>query len=102
MTAAAPTPLPEFSHAAVDRLDRALQLYLSSWDETRHESLRNALTGICREAHAAKLGPERMLIAVKSAWTRVPGIDRVDATRAEVAFGQVVGFCIDAYYAEAP
>jgi len=88
----------EFSHAAIEQLNRALQLYVSSWDEVRHETLRMALERLCTEAHAAELGPERMLVAVKAAWARVPGIERVDVERARIAFERVVGHCIEAYY----
>ena len=95
MTASA---LPDFSHAAIEQLNRALQLYVSSWDEAQHETLRLSLERLCTEAHAAKLGPERMLVAVKAAWARVPGIERVDVERARVAFDRVVGHCIEAYY----
>jgi hypothetical protein len=100
MTVPARAHVPEFSQAAVEQLDRALRLYVSSWDEVRHETLRLALERICAEAHAAKLGPERMLVAVKAAWGQVSGIERVDVQRARVAFERVVGHCIEAYYAE--
>jgi hypothetical protein len=92
--------VPEFSQAAEEQLNRALQLYVSSWDQVRHETLRLALDRMCTEAHAAKLGPERMLVTVKAAWARVPGIEHVDAQRARVALERVVGHCIEAYYGE--
>jgi hypothetical protein len=98
MTASA--SLPEFSDAAIEQLNRALRLYISTWNVGRHESLRLSLERLCSEAHAAKLGPERMLVAVKAAWARVPGVERVDAERARVAFERVVGHCIEAYYGE--
>jgi hypothetical protein len=95
MTASAPR---DFSVEALEQLNRALRLYVSSWDEVRHETLRLSLERLCSEAHAVKLGPERMLVAVKTAWAAVPGIDRMDMERARVAFERVVGHCIDAYY----
>ena len=100
MTAPARAPDPEFSPAAEEQLDRALQLYVSSWDDVRHETLRLALERVCTEAHAANLGPERMLVSVKAAWARVPGIEQVDVQRARVALQRVVGHCIEAYYGE--
>ena|SRR5215212_3189085 len=98
MVAPAPASAPEFSDAAIEQLNRALRLYVSSWDEVRHETLRLALERLCTEAHAAELGPERMLVAVKAAWARVPGIEQVDVERARIAFERVVGHCIEAYY----
>jgi hypothetical protein len=102
MSAPAPLPasFPEFSDEAIEQLNRALQFYVSSWDEVRHATLRLSLERLCSEAHAAQLGPERMLVAVKAAWGRVPGIERVDIERARVAFERVVGYCIEAYYGE--
>jgi hypothetical protein len=41
-----------------------------------------------------------MLVAVKSAWARVPGIEHVDVERTRVALERVVGHCIEAYYGE--
>jgi hypothetical protein len=98
MAAAVPASAPEFSDAAIEQLNRALQLYVSSWDEVRHETLRLALERLSAEAHAAKLGPERMLVVVKAAWVHVPGIAQVDVERARVALERVVGHCIEAYY----
>jgi len=100
MTAPAHGPAPEFSDAAVEQLNRALLLYVSSWDEVRHATLRLALERLCTEAHAAKLGPERMLVAVKAAWARVPGLDHVDVELTRVAFERVVGHNIEVYYGE--
>ena len=102
MTAPVPDPVPEFSEAAVEQLNRALRLYVSTWDGARHDTLRLALERLCTEAHAQQLGPERMLIGVKAAWARVPGVENADRTRVEVAFSRVVGFCIDAYYGSSP
>jgi hypothetical protein len=65
------------------QLNRALQLYLTTWDDTRNETLRLALERLCTEAHAAKLDPERMLVAVKDAWARVPGIATMPYVRGE-------------------
>jgi hypothetical protein len=99
MTAQAQVPDARFSAAALEQLSRALQLYLATWDEVRHETLRLALERLCTEAHALQLGPEKMLVAVKEAWARVSGIHPIDSDRARVAFERVVGYCIDAYYA---
>lgn|SRR5437763_13209653 len=96
----APAPRPEFSDAAIEELSRALRLYGSTWDGGRQESLRLAIERLCSEAHAEKLGPERMLVAVKAAWARVPTIEHADAERARIAFERLVGYCIDVYYGE--
>lgn len=97
----ADAPLPEFSDSAIHQLNHALRSYLTSFEEARHEPLRLAVERLCSEAHAAHLGPERMLVAVKAAWARVPGIERVDVERAQVALERVVGHCIEAYYGAA-
>jgi hypothetical protein len=89
---------PEFSAAAVEQLSDALRAYLWSGDEPRRDDLRLALERLCAEAHAAKLGPERMLVAVKSVWASLPGIEQIDIDRARVALDSVVGHCIEAYY----
>lgn len=102
MTAPLHAPRPEFSPAAVDQLNRALQAYVSSRDEVRHETLRLALKRLCVEAHAARLGPERMLVAVKAVWARVPGIEHLEVERAQVTLDRVVGQCIEAYYSDTP
>ena len=94
----APAAAPDFSDAAVQQLSEALQRYVASWNEERHESLRAALERICAEAHAAELGPERMLVAVKEAWLRIPVFDRADVERSRMAWERVVGYCIEAYY----
>lgn len=91
----------EFSVAAVAHLDRALQAYLASPDDAGHEILRVALERICSEAHTVRLGPERMLVAVKAVWARVPDIDRLDVERSRVLLASVVGHCIEAYYRSA-
>lgn len=97
MSAPAPSS-PEFSAAAVEQLGDALRAYLWSPDDARRDLLRAALKLLCAEAHAAKLGPERMLVAVKAVWARMPGIEQVDVDRARVALERVVGHCIEAYY----
>jgi len=96
----APASRPEFSDAAIEELRRALRVYGSTWDGGRREPLRLAIERLCSEAHAAQLGPERMLLAVKAAWARVPRIEHVDAERARIAFERLVGYCIDVYYGE--
>jgi hypothetical protein len=88
----------EFSAAAVQQLSDALRAYLWPSDDTRRDGLLVALERLCAEAHAAKLGPERMLVAVKAVWARLPGIEQVDVDRARVALEGVVGHCIEAYY----
>jgi len=102
MGAPVPASAPEFSEAAIEQLNCALHLYVSTWDEVRHETLRLALERMCSEARDAKLGPERMLVAVKAAWARVPGIEHIDVERARVALERVVGHCIEAYYGDTP
>ena len=91
---------PEFSTAAVEQLGDALRAYLWSPDERRRDGLREALERLCAEAHAAHLGPERMLVAVKAVWARMPGIEQIDHERARLALESVVGHCIEAYYGE--
>src|SRR5688500_20077485 len=100
MTAHVHVAGPLFSETTLEQLRGALHLYISSSDEARHETLRHALERLRTEAHAQRLGPEKMQIAVNMAWARVPGIARVDHTRTEVAFKRVVEFCIAAYYGE--
>ena len=95
-----PAQAPDFSDAAVQQLSEVLQLYVSSWDDTRHTTLRVALERLCAEARAANLGPERLLVVVKAAWARVPGIERVDRERSHVALERAVGHCIALYYGE--
>jgi hypothetical protein len=89
---------PEFSAAAIEQLSDALRAYLWSGADTRRDDLRLALERLCAEAHAAKLGPERMLVAVKSVWAGLPGIEQIDVDRARVALESVIGHCIEAYY----
>jgi hypothetical protein len=100
MSAAPAVPSPRFSAAAVEQLNRALQLYIASCDEVRVELLRLALERLCVEAHQQQLGPEKMLVAVKTVWASVPGIAQLDVERARVAFARVVEHCIHAYYGE--
>ena len=101
MSAAAAFP-PEFSAAAVEQLGRALRLYLSGPDAAGRETLlRLALERMCTEAHHARLGPERMLVAVKGVWARVSSPEQIDIERSRILLASVVESCIESYY-EAP
>jgi|SRR5215207_532311 len=96
-----PVPRPEFSDAVLQQLHEALHLYLStSWDETREQTLQHALNRLCLEAHAAKLGPERLLVAMKAAWTHLPVLDRGDPRSAREILERLIGYSIETYYGE--
>ena len=89
---------PEFSAAAIEQLERALRSYLSGSDAMAYETLRMALERMCTEAHDARLGPERKLVAVKAVWARAPGLERVEIERSRLLLASVVGRCIETYY----
>jgi hypothetical protein len=95
-------PQPHFSDGALEHLNITLRRYLASWEEPRQDQLRAALARLCTEAHAAGMGPERMLVAVKLAWAHVPGIAEMDVDRAQLAFSRIVEHCIEAYYDGTP
>ena len=91
-------PQAHFTDEALEQLNVALRGYLASWEDARQDQLRTALARLCTEAHAAGMGPERMLVAVKVAWAHVPGVAQMDVDRAQVAFSRIVEHCIEAYY----
>jgi len=95
-----PEQLPEspFSSGATEQLWLALVLYVGPWDEARHEVLQAALTRLCNEAHAANVGPERLLVVVKAAWAHVPGIVKIEREQAKRTFERVFDTCVETYY----
>ena len=66
--------------------------------------VRRILTQLCRLAYQQRLGPERVVIAVKTAWAAVPETqhqktwDRVDPLHK--LWERVLTACIDLYFAE--
>jgi len=96
-----PVPRPEFSEAALLQLHEALHLYLSpSWDVNGEEALQHALNRVCLEAHAGKLGPERLVVAMKAAWAHLPVLDRGHPRTARAVLERLVGYSIETYYGE--
>ena len=69
--------------------------------EGERRSLRKALSQIAREAHAAHMLPEHLLIGLREVWSAVcghtPGPDMYDA-----AWHLVVDECLKAYEAARP
>ena len=90
-----------FSDAAIEQLATALRLFLTTGEAERHEELQRAIDRLCTQAHDARVGPERLLVVVKTAWQRIQMNERIDPTRARVAFDRVIGVCLDAYYRDA-
>ena len=92
----------EFSAGAETQLRDAFAHYASRWRDEPEALVREALERLCREAHERELGPEQMLIAVKAAWAAVPEVNGLDYDRQRILFDQLFGYCLDAYYADAP
>jgi len=102
MNARAPSPQSPFSAGAVDQLCLALALYVRASDEARHDVLQRALTRLCVEAHAANAGPERLIVAVKTAWAHVHGIDKMNIRDARRTFEVIFDRCVESYYHNVP
>ncbi len=87
-----------FSSAAADQLGRALERYVQRWQDVQHPQLRDALGRLANEAHAAGMGPEKMISAVKRFWLTVPSVLREDEYLMRIALSGLVDLCIEAYY----
>jgi len=94
----------EFPAPLLDELRDALAVYVARRRETELAVVRRTLTQLCRLAHRQGLGPERVVIAVKTAWVAVPETqpqktwDRSDPLRK--LWERVLTACLDLYFAE--
>jgi len=86
-----------FSPLALKQLQHSLDRYLESFDAD-DSPLRAALNRLCTEAHAHHLGPETMLVAVKSVWAELALHHPLDEGRKGTAFERILAACLDAYY----
>ena len=88
----------EFSSESTDALACALLDFLAMRSDDRQLALRRALGGFCREAHARHLGPEKMLIAAKAVWKKLPKASGLDHLRVSAAFDAALVECLESYY----
>ena len=98
---APPTPSDDatiaFSAAVTEELGVVLNAYLAS-PHPDDAALRHAVDRLCTEAHERDLGPERMVVAVKSVWHDLKLDNAMDEGRKQLAFDRILTTCLDAYY----
>jgi hypothetical protein len=85
----------------VRELQFALQEYRNA-PEASDQPLAHAFTTLCREAHAAGLGPEKMLATVKYAWRLALGRRDERDPRWRALLEPLVTRCIEPYYRSVP
>jgi hypothetical protein len=83
----------------LDALERALRQHLA--DEASEDVVRHAIAEWCADVHAARMSPEKTLVAYKRVLSRVaataPLHDReTEAGKASMA--RLVTLCIEEYY----
>ena len=86
---------PALSDGLIDQLTLALA---TRRPDTMAGDVQTALDAMCTEAHARGLPPESMVLALKTAWSRVP--QPLGSKHDEWAKGYyaAVGLCLSAYF----
>ena len=87
-----------FSSDAEEELASALERYVATWPDARHESVHAALVRLSAETHSRRLGPEAMLVTVRATWSASSHGKRLDPEAKRIAFARVIRYCLDAYY----
>lgn len=93
----------QFSPQAIAALRAALSDHASgaaggNGRGAEDDTLRAALAALCEEAHALRLGPEAMVIALKSAWAQATREHSSDREAAAAAYSKMLSLCIEMYY----
>ena len=93
-----PDPIPTtpaLSELLVDRLATALA---ARQPGAVAGDVQSALDAMCTEAHTRGLPPESMVLALKSAWQRVPKPLGVRPDEWSRGYRAAVDVCLDAYF----
>jgi len=86
-----------FSPQLTRDVAQALNEYLLSGDREADAPLRDLANRVCAEAHALGLPPEKMLIAIKKLFERVP-LDVSHSDNVRFAYERFISWCIRAYF----
>jgi hypothetical protein len=83
----------------LDALERALRQHLA--DEASEDIVRHAIAEWCADVHAARLSPEKTLVAYKRVLARIaanaPLHDR-ESEAGKASMARLVTLCIEEYY----
>jgi hypothetical protein len=90
---------PILSESSVEALRRALRDHLQTRSEPTAARISNALTAICAEARREQIPAERLLVVFKGIWASLPEVRRLPPDRAADEVRDLVGLCIERYYA---
>lgn len=85
----------EFSFDLRLEISRALSAYLASGERGR---LHAATQRVCTEAHARRLTPDQVVLALRELFDRTPIAGDVEPGRRRAAWEEFTQSCISAYF----
>jgi hypothetical protein len=90
---------PQFSAVLEADAMHALQVYATSPSPDASVELRAVTGRVCREAHAAGMKPEAMVVALRQLFGALPIGDVVARERLRGAYDRLLSGCIEVYFA---
>ena len=88
---------PGLSRSTARVMRQVLNAYREGW--VLEDRLARAARMVAEDARLQALPPERMLVALKRAWTMLDGVYRLPVLEVRELLSRLVTLSIDAYYA---